>query len=92
MPTTSSMIIDAAGDPHLRARIEALGAQTGHNPQTLWAAMPRIVAADVGGTDTIASILRYGLGQAGKDAGRHEAYVSDAQITTAINVALAAAG
>ena len=89
MATTSSMIIDAASDPHLRARIEALGAQTGHNPQTLWDALPRIVAADVGGTDTLASILRYGLGQAGKDAGRSEAYVSDAQITTAINVALA---
>ena len=89
MATTSSMIIDAASDPHLRARIEALGAQTGHTAQALWDAMPRIVAADVGGTDTIASILRYGLGQAGKNAGRSETYVSDAQITTAINVALA---
>lgn len=88
MATTSSMIIDAASDPHLRARIEALGAQAGHTAQTLWDSMPRIVAADVGGTDTIASILRYGLGQAGKDAGRNEAYVSDAQIVTAIGVAL----
>ena len=35
MATTSSMIIDAASDPHLRARIEALGAQTGHTAQQL---------------------------------------------------------
>lgn len=84
MAASSSEIIDAAKDVHLRDRLNALR-PVGTTDQQVYDKMTELVKADVGEGHTIAQGYRFALGRAGLRAGADPTYVTDAQLWTALS-------